>query len=212
MIYLAGNNTRIFQLSRAGYPIGLMMSPKGFRRNRGLPFALDNGLFHSPSDPPVGMKGLPPFYAMLDRVIGSPMFVTVPDVPYDAIGTRELSKRHLHHIRGYGFKAALAVQDGMNPDDLDGFDWVFVGGSTNWKLRTLAMWVRESHQRGMGAHVGRVNTWRRINQCIDSGAESCDGTGIFRGDKAQLRKVLESLIQKGLWGQSATGYVCESVH
>ena len=35
-------------------------------------------------------------------------------------------------------------------------------------------------------HVGRVNTERRLWQCARLGAESCDGTGFFRGDPVQL--------------------------
>lgn len=36
-------------------------------------------------------------------------------------------------------------------------------------------------------HVGRVNTYRRLVQCEEAGAESCDGTGWTRGCQRQAR-------------------------
>lgn len=82
-------------------------------------------------------------------------------------------------VKQFGFDAAFAVQDGMDPADVPpDAAVVFVGGSTVWKWRTLRMWC-ESFKR---VHVGRVNSYRRLCQCHDAGAESCDGTGWFRGD------------------------------
>ncbi len=182
-----------------------MLSPSGGWKNPRLrapamPFALDNGLYHLPNHPPKGMKALPPFYAMLRRCLlaeMNPMFVVVPDVPYDGDATRILSRKHSRHMRENGYKGprALAVQDGMTPDDLDSYEAVFVAGSTDWKWRTARGWVDEAKARGMWAHVARVNTRDRIRHCIDIGADSADGTGIWRGDKQQKRGVLEALME-----------------
>lgn len=200
MLYLAANNSKVHRLRERGFPLGWIMSPKGLRNPRALPFAIDNGLYHPPDDPPHGMKALPPFYRMLDRIQRErwrPMFVVVPDVPYHGKASWELSKRHVWHVASRGFPTALAVQDGMSYDVLDDgrFGWVFVGGSTEWKWRTMPRWVAEAHARGMKAHVARVNTWPRIQLCQDAGADSADGTGIFRGDRHQLTTVLNSLVQ-----------------
>lgn len=169
-----------------------------------LPFALDNGLYHRPELPPKGMKALPPFYAMLQRCVAggwSPLFVVVPDVPYDGAATRLLSAKHARHLRAEfpPMRLALAAQDGMTPDDLDGYGAVFVAGSTDWKVRTLAEWVREAHARGMWAHVARVNTASRMRLCIDAGADSADGTCIGRGDRKQLAGLLSALVERPLW-------------
>lgn len=42
-------------------------------------------------------------------------------------------------------------------------------------------------------HVGRVNTERMLWMAHEAGAESCDGTGWFRGDKAQLAGLMRYL-------------------
>ena len=69
----------------------------------------------------------------------------------------------------YGWPLAFAVQDGMIPKDVpDDASVVFVGGSTKWKWQTMAMWCREFRR----VHIGRVNTYRRLWDCHDAGAES----------------------------------------
>jgi hypothetical protein len=125
----------------------------------------------------------------------------VPDVPYNGIASLERSRSWLPKLRQQfpTIKWAVAVQDGMDESALDGFDAVFVAGSTEWKWKTAASWVTMGHARGMWVHVARVNTRRKIEYCQDIGADSADGTGIFRGDKTQLRGVLEALTQPSLF-------------
>ncbi len=92
----------------------------------------------------------------------------------------------------YGWPLAFAVQDGMTVEDVPGdADVIFVGGSTEWKWRTVAMWCA-AFQR---VHVGRVNTYRRLWECHDAGAESIDGTGWTRGDQRQYRGLLAYLAE-----------------
>jgi len=81
-------------------------------------------------------------------------------------------------------------------------DVVFVGGSTEWKWATMPMWCG-NFQR---VHVGRVNTYRLLWKCHDAGAESCDGTGWWRGDQKQardLRAYLEESTNGGRMRQSS---------
>jgi hypothetical protein len=68
---------------------------------------------------------------------------------------------------------------------------VFVGGSTAWKWRTVSNWCRDFPR----VHVGRANTYKRLWQCHEVGAESCDGTGWMRGDQKQLRGLFEYLAE-----------------
>ncbi len=56
---------------------------------------------------------------------------------------------------------------------------VFVGGTKEWKLRTLTMWT-ESFER---VHVGAINSFKVLMRCQELGVESTDGTGWFRGPR-----------------------------
>jgi hypothetical protein len=57
---------------------------------------------------------------------------------------------------------------------------IFVGGTTEWKLETLASWGALANSSGSWCHVGRVNTARRIRACIAAGALSFDGTSVAK--------------------------------
>lgn len=214
MILLAANNSRVKRFRRLGYSLGWMLSPSaGYKAvPAGLPYAIDNGLYHPQHEPAKGMKALPPFYRLVRRCLAAghaPMFVVVPDVPYDMARSRILSKKHRRHLLEWfpDLPLAIALQDGATDDDLDGYDWCFVGGSTDWKWRTCEHWCAAANERGMRCHIARVNTANRINHCIDIGADSADGTGIWRGDRKQLAGVLAALTQVGLWNQRAASVV-----
>lgn len=211
MLYMAANNSRVWKYRASGYPMGWMISPAGgggwrntVRGEVVMPYAIDNGMYHAPDKPPKGESALPPFYALLQRFIqddNQPVFVVSPDVPYDGAKTKLLSAKHYEIIRatGYTGRIAIAVQNGMTPDDLDGYEAVFVAGSTEWKWATASGWMDEARARGMWGHVARVNTIKRVRQCIDMGADSADGTGIWRGDRKQLGGVLEALWESHLF-------------
>lgn len=109
-----------------------------------------------------------------------PLWVVVPDVVADAAATLRNWLLFSGVVASYGFALAFAVQDGMTPADVpENADVVFVGGSTTWKWRTVAMWARSFPR----VHVGRVNTDERLWYCHDLNIESCDGTGLFREPK-----------------------------
>lgn len=57
---------------------------------------------------------------------------------------------------------------------------VFVGGSTPWKLSTMALWADLARERGAWCHVARVNTALRIRKCALAGATSFDGSSASR--------------------------------
>jgi hypothetical protein len=81
-------------------------------------------------------------------------------------------------------RCLLAVQDGMNTEDVRPFlgerVGLFVGGSTAWKIATMARWCHLAASIGCWAHVARVNTGCRISMCAVSGATSFDGTSASR--------------------------------
>lgn len=145
-------------------------------------WALDNGVFGAFSSGRAWDEA--PLFAWLDKHADkSPEWVVVPDSVGDRDKTLKMWDEYAPRLTNYSVPLAMAVQDGMTPDDVPTeADVIFVGGSTSWKWRSLRTWT-ENFPR---VHVGRVNTYRLLWMAHEAGAESCDGTGWFRGDQAQL--------------------------
>lgn len=74
---------------------------------------------------------------------------------------------------------------------------IFIGGSTEWKLETMAMWGDLATSFGAWCHVGRVNSVRRIRKCALAGATSFDGTSASRYS-VSLRKLDDAARQQHL--------------
>jgi hypothetical protein len=86
----------------------------------------------------------------------------------------------------------------MQPGDIPkGVEVVFIGGTTDWKWRSIDLWC-SSFPR---VHVGRVNGYDGLIRCACAGAESVDGTGWFRGDKQQLAGLLRFLREQSSGAQ-----------
>lgn len=179
MIIMPANNTAgIVHYLAGAYPgsVGLMISPNGWRRPPFyMPYALDNGAFTGFD--PVSFLGLLKNTLLIKS---KPLFVAVPDVVADAEATLKLW--HEWHQK-IPFKRAFVAQDGHEAVDVPhDADAVFVGGSTEWKLKSahkfkgITPWL----------HIGRVSTPSRLQWARDIGADSVDGTGFFRSDRRQL--------------------------
>ena len=160
--------------------ISHLYSPDGWARPKAhVRYALDNGRF-SPT------WSEHDYLAMLDAAAAhrqQPMWALVPDV----VGDREATLREWDlwapRLSQYRWPLAIACQDGMTPRDVPPeAEICFIGGTTAWKRKTLAMWCQAFER----VHVGRVNTNKWLWECHEAGAESCDGTGYFRGDPKQL--------------------------
>lgn len=169
--------------------LGHLYSPGGARGPwPHLPYALDNGAY------PAFTSGKPwdeaAWLRHVDYYLAAalpPRWLLVPDVVQDRGATLDRWRHYEPWLRCNRDLSrcalALAVQDGMEPADVPaGVDVVFVGGSTDWKWATVRAWCAAFPR----VHVGRVNGYRGLRICADAGAESCDGTGWFRGDQAQL--------------------------
>lgn len=156
---------------------------------RGIPWALDNGVFGAYTAEKEWSEE--PFYRFLDAYsLWKPMWVVVPDCITNRDETLRMWDHHAPALQAFGVPLAMAVQDGMTPSDVPKeAEIVFIGGSTSWKWRNLPMWT-ESFAR---VHVGRVNSLRLLLMAEKSGAESCDGTGWFRAPDrlAELTSYLE---------------------
>lgn len=189
VIVMLANTTGI----RTGYMAGRFPGLVGHLYSPGaqrgpfefIPYGLDNERFTAGSS-----WSESKWIALLDwaRLSGRPpLWVLVPDVVGDRERTLADYNRYYPLVRSYGWPVAFAVQDGMTASDVPPTaDVVFVGGTTDWKWATMAMWCASFPR----VHIGRVNTYRRLWDCADAGAESTDGTGWMRGDQIQYRGLM----------------------
>lgn len=117
---------------------------------------------------------------MLDAVAGVPgcLFITSPDVVGDSHQTMELFDRWHRKVSEAG-PVGLVGQDGLHPADVP---WnyikaLFIGGTTEWKLGEEARFlIKEAKERGKWVHMGRVNSWRRVEYALACEVDSIDGT------------------------------------
>lgn len=173
--------------------LGRLLTPRHYSSvettgDAGLPWAADNDCFQ-------GLDA-PAYTAMLDRIQGVPgcRFVTVPDVVGDARETARQFDVWAPALERRGLPAALVAQDGLEdmPSWLN-FQWhrlagLFIGGSTEWKLGpAAAQLAREARDRGKWVHWGRVNTRKRFDLIMATGAvDSFDGSQWARWRKTYL--------------------------
>lgn len=182
----ANNSKSIVHYWAGRYPgaLGHLYGPGAFRGPYDwLPFALDNGAFGAfTSGAPWDAAAWLALLARVERTGETPLWALVPDV----VGNRDATLRAWEQwspvARRFGWPLAFAVQDGMTPGDVPDADVVFVGGTTRWKRRSMASWAKAFPR----VHIGRINTAKWLWRCVEIGAESCDGTGWFRGRVEQL--------------------------
>jgi len=208
MLVMVSNATGIeVGLLAARYPgrIGHLFSPGGQRGPWAeLPYALDNGAWPAFKNRRpwneaewrallhwAAMSGLAPLWALVADVVG------------DREGTLRAWERYESVVRGFGFRRAFALQDGMTFGDVPDDDcMLFLGGGDKWKDANIAPWCARFPGR---VHVGRVNYWPRLVASWRAGAVSVDGTGWFRRGRTigssqsnDLRKFLRETDQSTL--------------
>lgn len=195
---MVSNNTgwRTHYLQGRYGGLGLLLPPDGLRGPYPhLPcYALDNGAF--PASKNNRAWDSEAFVRALEWTKDKslvPQWTVVPDVVGKAEATFELWNQWSARVRSYGAPVAFAVQDGMTPESVRArgieADVIFVGGTTTWKENTLSAWCASFPR----VHVGRINGIRGLRMCAAAGAESCDGTGWFRGDRKQLAGLVRYL-------------------
>lgn len=177
--------------------VGHLYSP-GAQRSPwpAIPYALDNGAWAARErniDWPEA-----PWRELLDWAAAKedkPMWAIVPDVVGDRDRTLGRWATYESVVRGYGFRPAFALQDGMTFADVpDDKCMLFLGGTTAWKLAAIEPWCARYPGR---VHVGRVSGPDRLRLCDHAGAVSVDGTGWrFDIQKHQLFDWLEETAQR----------------
>lgn len=123
------------------------------------------------------------YLGMLEAIAGVPgcLFVTAPDVVADAGYTERLYEEWEPVLTNYGLPLGYVAQDGATSAPWDEIAALFVGGSTEWKLGEQAReLVLEAKDRGKWVHMGRVNTWRRLEYAKSIGVDSVDGTRVSK--------------------------------
>lgn len=213
LVVMPSNNSGMQIGYLAGkYPgrLGWLISPDGWRKPPSwMPYALDNGAFGAWANQKPWDEGK--FMDLLEsaRSHYRPLWVVVPDVVADREATMALWPVWSQRIREVlpHIPLAFAVQDGMTPEDVpSAAAVVFVGGSTEWKWRTVRMWT-ENFPR---VHVAKVNSERKLWQCHEVGAESCDGTGWMRGGEDRIEE-LERFLGMSTRGDKRPQMVMEGI-
>lgn len=208
MIYYATYTTtrrNLGALAEAG--IRVLLGPDqlevGLRGFPALRYAMDNGAWGAFKNG--GAFDADAFWRILDRwgerrafaplSCREPDWIVCPDIVAGGAASLDLSLRWLPYVRQYG-PPLLAVQDGMRPQDVE--EWIgpddgrrgnpdrrggcgiFLGGSTEWKWRTVGEWAEMAKAYRAHLHVGRVNSERGIRVCRSHGVTSADGTSASR--------------------------------
>lgn len=147
----------------------------------GLPVAADNGCFN-------GLDS-GAFVLMLNAYREASVkldWVAVPDVVGDCNATVRQWMRWEPVVRAFEFRPCFVCQDGCDLQLLHDINpkAIFIGGSTDWKLGPqAARCVKWARKQRRPAHMGRVNTERRIRYAVEIGCTSCDGSGFSKWPK-----------------------------
>jgi hypothetical protein len=176
-----GTRRNLDALRAAGW--GLLVSRAGVWRTEGFDrYVLDNGAW---ADFQAGRSfDEDAFEQLVDRLGSRADWIVLPDIVAGGLASLALSTRWLNRCLSACPMALIAVQDGMQENDLAPLVGcsvgVFLGGSTEWKLANMLRWGAFCAERGVHYHVARVNTERRIWLAAASGADSIDGSSATR--------------------------------
>ena len=175
-----GTRRNLAALRAAGWR--LLVSRAGVWRDEGFPYALDNGAWSDfQADRSFDEDA---FERVLEAMGGAADWVVLPDIVAGGMRSLELSIRWINRVLAVTPLALLAVQDGMEPEDLAPLVGptvgIFLGGSTEWKLARMLDWGRFCAESGVYYHVARVNTVKRFRMAHAAGAHSVDGSSASR--------------------------------
>jgi hypothetical protein len=184
-----GTRRNLDALRTAGWRI--LLTPDNPTPRQGLKYGIDNGAW--------GAFDAKAFETLVERSAGQADFVVVPDIVAGGMESLAFSKSWLPRLRSIR-RPLLPVQDGMDVASVSAVlhAWsgvgIFLGGSTEWKLKTMYGWGMVAASLNRHYHVGRVNTARRIRLAAEAGAHSFDGTSATR--YANTLPLLESARQQ----------------
>lgn len=160
----------------------LLISAMGVHRHEGFQYALDNGAWTAWTH---GHQfNVAAFEKMMAKLADKADWCALPDIVCGGAPSLDLSLSWMDRVLGACRMALLPVQPGMTIAAVEPYIssrvGVFVGGSSEWKLATMADWAALAARKGAWCHVARVNSARRILQCSRAGAHSFDGSSASR--------------------------------
>lgn len=149
-------------------------------------YAIDNGAYsYWVKNEPFNV---PAFMALLDAFADRCDWIAIPDAVGDWDKTKFIMPDWVNRLDKYKKPLLAVAQNGSEIDQY--FDLhallqtnitgLFVGGTTEWKLKHIQGIANVCHQYGKICHVGRVNSSKRIQFCKDAGVTSIDGSGASR--------------------------------
>lgn len=187
MKYFASSN-HIIGMDKNGW--GYMDSPAtGKKRvlDAGYDWIVDNGAYSGVFDEGRYFRHL----GRNVRYLGTNVFAVCPDVMMDKEGTLGMWQTYSQRVRELGYRVGYVLQDGSTPEDIPGnCDAVFVGGSTEWKLSNGAdVCIAYAKSKGLWVHIGRVNSRKRFDHFLLTGADSVDGNFLNYGPDINKPKI-----------------------
>ena len=107
-----------------------------------------------------------------------PLVAVVPDIVAGGCESLEFSMKWLYRLP-HDWPWYLAVQDGMEPKDVEQvlhmFSGVFLGGTDKFKTQAYR-WAKLAHGAGKKFHYGRCGTIRKLRHAVRVGADSLDSS------------------------------------
>jgi hypothetical protein len=175
-----GTRRNLAAMRAAGWR--LIVSPTGVLRSEGFKYALDNGAWTAFQQGRPFNDAL--FWRAVDQLGERADWIVLPDIVAGGRRSLDMSLAWLDRLRGLPTPLLIAVQNGMELDDVRPFlspsVGIFIGGDTAWKETTALDWGQLARRRNCYLHVGRVNSARRIAICAAAGASSFDGSSVSR--------------------------------
>ena len=181
--YASNTRTRrnLEALRQSGWRI--LLTPDNPKPPEGLRFAIDNGAWKA-FQQKISFDA-EAFGKLVERYGCAADFVVLPDIVAGGKESLDFSVSWLPRLSTLKH-LLLPIQDGMSHHEVgivlrqNVKLGLFLGGSTEFKLREMYAWGAVAHAWKRWYHIGRVNTARRIRLSAEAGADSFDGTSATR--------------------------------
>lgn len=187
---------------------GILSSPNRWMVEMGVRegrwWGMDNAAFKDGFKPDRFFAHLAKLEKHKDRCL----FVTVPDRVGDALATLALWAEWTPRITGWPL--AFVAQDGQEFLPFpDGCDWIFIGGTDDFKLGDGGLvCIERALAAGKRVHVGRVNSQKRYWRFEKMGVHSCDGTGISYNQRRDKRLYDDAMAIPSFFRSALPGSDC----
>jgi hypothetical protein len=202
--------------------LGIMISPSPSFAVRkefgGVPCALDNGAFQ------YYRKGYPfqerLFLATIEDCYKHGIkldFIVCPDIVAGGKQSLEFSLKWATTKLVGTPRLALVLQDGITQDNLtqyerDLFSHIFIGGTPEWKWRSLPGWASFCQSYKKHCHVGQCGTVERLRLCKQLGIDSVDSTNFSRNDAWSTIEAFQAPQTLYNQGYANANAACQDTH